>query len=392
MLVLANKYDEKGESNGGGMSISYRNSEGNFSVPVNQIIKNYKNKAKHVSYFIPTDNKTLLLGVETDKGLGDQDLHVSFLNADNTWSEPLNMGNVINSAGADCTPFLAADGKTLFFSSSGHKGYGSFDVFVSRRLDDSWVNWSIPENLGPNINTWASQLGYFMSAKGDYAYLSSGGDIQRIKNLAAVDPVILLSGKVLNNVTKKPMGAQIKYYDLTENKELGIAVSDENTGEFKIVLQKGKKYSFLAEKNGFYAVSENIDLKDLKEYKEINRDLFLNPVEKGQAIRLNNLFFEVNKSVLMPESYAELDNLIRLLSNQPELKIEINGHTDSDGSDELNLKLSEERAKSVVAYLVSKGVKNDRLNSKGFGETKPAVPNTSNENKAINRRVEFKVL
>jgi OOP family OmpA-OmpF porin len=133
-------------------------------------------------------------------------------------------------------------------------------------------------------------------------------------------------------------------------------------------------------------------LKDLKEYKEINRDLFLNPVEKGQAIRLNNLFFEVNKSVLMPESYAELDNLIRLLSNQPELKIEINGHTDSDGSDELNLKLSEERAKSVVAYLVSKGVKNDRLTAKGLGETKPAVPNTSPENKAINRRVEFKVL
>ena len=120
--------------------------------------------------------------------------------------------------------------------------------------------------------------------------------------------------------------------------------------------------------------------------------MFLNPVEKGQAIRLNNLFFEVNKSVLMPESYAELDNLIRLLSNQPELKIEINGHTDSDGSDELNLKLSEERAKSVVAYLVSKGVKNDRLTAKGFGETKPAVPNTSNENKAINRRVEFKIL
>jgi outer membrane protein OmpA-like peptidoglycan-associated protein len=302
------------------------------------------------------------------------------------------MGNVINSAGSEGTPFLAADGKTLFFSSSGHKGYGSFDVFVSRRLDDSWVNWSTPENLGPNINTWASQLGYFMSAKGDYAYLSSGGDIHRIKNLAAVDPVILLSGKVLNNVTKKPMGAQIKYYDLTENKELGIAVSDENTGEFKIVLQKGKKYSFLAEKNGFYAVSESMDLKDLKEYKEINRDLFLNPVEKGQAIRLNNLFFEVNKSVLMPESYAELDNLIRLLSNQPGLKIEINGHTDSDGSDELNLKLSEERAKSVVAYLVSKGVKNDRLTAKGFGETKPAVPNTSNENKAINRRVEFKIL
>jgi len=392
MLVLANKYDEKGEPNGGGMSISYRNSDGNFSVPVNQIIKNYKNKAKHVSYFIPTDNKTLLLGIETDKGLGDQDLHVSFLNADNSWSEPLNMGNVINSAGSEGTPFLAADGKTLFFSSSGHKGYGSFDVFVSRRLDDSWVNWSTPENLGPNINTWASQLGYFMSAKGDYAYLSSGGDIHRIKNLAAVDPVILLSGKVLNNVTKKPMGAQIKYYDLTENKELGIAVSDENTGEFKIVLQKGKKYSFLAEKNGFYAVSESMDLKDLKEYKEINRDLFLNPVEKGQAIRLNNLFFEVNKSVLMPESYAELDNLIRLLSNQPGLKIEINGHTDSDGSDELNLKLSEERAKSVVAYLVSKGVKNDRLTAKGFGETKPAVPNTSNENKAINRRVEFKIL
>jgi outer membrane protein OmpA-like peptidoglycan-associated protein len=392
MLVLANQYDVNGESNGGGMSISLRNSDGNFSIPVNQVIKNYKNKSEYVSYFIPTNNKTLLLGIESDKGFGDQDLHVSFLNNDNTWSEPLNMGNIINSAGPDATPFLAADGKTLFFSSAGHKGFGGYDIFVSRRLDDSWTNWSVPENLGPNINTWASEIGYFMSAKGDYAYLSSNGDIHRIKNQAAIDPVILLSGKVLNNVTKKPMAAQIKYYDLTENKELGIAVSDEINGEFKIVLQKGKKYSFLAEKNGFYAVSESIDLKDLKEYKEINRDLFLNPVEKGQAIRLNNLFFEVNKSVLMPESYAELDNLLKLLSNQPELKIEIYGHTDSDGSDESNLKLSEDRAKSVVAYLVSKGVKSDRLSAKGLGETKPAAPNTSPENKAINRRVEFKVL
>jgi outer membrane protein OmpA-like peptidoglycan-associated protein len=392
MLVLANQYDENGESNGGGMSISLRNSDGNFSIPVNQVIKNYKNKSGYVSYFIPTNNKTLLLGIESDKGFGDQDLHVSFLNNDNTWSEPLNMGNIINSAGPDATPFLAADGKTLFFSSAGHKGFGGYDIFVSRRLDDSWTNWSVPENLGANINTWASEIGYFMSAKGDYAYLSSNGDIHRIKNQAAIDPVILLFGKVLNNVTKKPMAAQIKYYDLTENKELGIAVSDEINGEFKIVLQKGKKYSFLAEKNGFYAVSESIDLKDLNEYKEINRDLFLNPVEKGQSIRLNNLFFEVNKSVLMPESYAELDNLLKLLANQPELKIEINGHTDSDGSDELNLKLSDDRAKAVVTYLVSKGVKSDRLTAKGLGETKPAVPNTSPENKAINRRVEFKVL
>jgi outer membrane protein OmpA-like peptidoglycan-associated protein len=392
MLVLANQYDEKGEINGAGISITKRNSEGIFSMPKNQTIKNFVNKAQYVSFFIATDNKTMILAVKSDKGLGDQDLHVSFLNADDSWSEPLNMGEVINSVGPDVTPFLAADGKTLFFSSTAHKGYGGYDVFVSRRLDDSWTNWSVPENLGPNINTWASQIGYFMSAKGDYAYLSSNGDIHRVKNQAEVDPVILLSGKVLNNVTKQPMSAQIKYYDLNENKELGIAVTDENTGAFKIVLQKGKKYSFLAEKNGFYALSENIDLKDLTEYKEINRDLFLNPVEKGQAIRLNNLFFEVNKSVLMPESYAELDNLLKLLGNQPELKIEINGHTDSDGSDELNLKLSDDRAKAVVTYLISKGVKSERLSAKGLGETKPAVPNTSVENKATNRRVEFKVL
>jgi outer membrane protein OmpA-like peptidoglycan-associated protein len=390
-LLIANCYDSKGEAEGMGLSITKKVND-KYTIPTNQKIIDFVNKNNSVSYFLCTDNKTLLIAAETPEGLGEKDMYVSFLVEENTWSKPKSLGKVVNSLGDEHSPYLSADGKTLFYSSDGIPGYGEYDVFVSERLDDSWQNWTEPKNLGNRINTKSSETGYILTAKGDYAYLSSNGDICRIKNPAYVEPVVIVSGKVFDKKTGKPLGASITYSNLSENKELGIASSDAQTGDYKIVLQKGQAYGFMATKSDYYSISENIDLTNLKEYKEIKQDLYLSPIVRGEPIRLNNIFFEFGKSVLKAESFPELDRLVNILNKNPEIKIEINGHTDDVGTDASNQVLSQDRAQSVVTYLQSKGISAGRLSAKGYGESKPDVPNNSDENRAFNRRVEFKIL
>jgi len=390
-IVLGNKYKADGSKDGPGLSITYKNTNG-WGVPQAFEIEDYYNDNKYVSYFLCSDNKTLLTSLERKGGLGNKDLYVCFLVGENKWSKPKHMGTVLNTFDDETLPFLASDNKTLYFSSKGHLGYGNHDVFVSKRLDESWENWSEPKNLGPKVNTVSSELGYFLDAKGEIAYFSSGGDIWKIGNAEKPDPVTLVSGITYNKKTNEPMQANIKYYDLEANVELGVATSDPNTGEYKIILPTGKKYSFIAQQKEFYPISENLDLKELKKYNELTKDLFLLPIEKGEVIRLNNIFFEFNKADLKSESFNEIDRLYKILADNPEMKIEISGHTDDKGSDEYNRKLSDNRAKSVLTYLVNKGIDSSRLTSVGFGETQPVIENLNDENRAINRRVEFKVL
>lgn len=390
-LVVANKYNSDGTAGGQGLSISYKTQNG-WSIPSAFDVEDFYNDNQYVSYFLATDNKTLLMAVERKDSEGEKDFYVSFLIKNNKWTKPKHMGSVINTAGDESKPFLAADNKTLYFSSTGHSGYGSDDVFVSKRLDDSWTNWSEPKNLGPKVNSEKSELGYFIDAKGETAYLSSRGDIWKIENSEKPDPVTLVSGTVYNKKTNKPMAANIKYYDLEANVELGVATSDPTTGQYKIILPSGKKYSFIAQQKEFYPISENIDLKDLSEYNEFAKDLYLLPIEKGEIIRLNNIFFEFNKADLKSESFNELDRLFDILKENKNMKIEISGHTDDKGSDAYNKTLSNSRAKSVLDYLVKKGINANRLTSVGYGESKPVVANDTEENQAFNRRVEFKVL
>lgn len=390
-LLLGNTYNKDGSKKTDGVSIAYRTKTG-WSIPTSLKIKNYYNKAVFVGYSMGADNKTLVMALKRKEGLGSLDLYVSFLTDDTTWTTPLHLGDVINTGGVEDDPFLAADNKTLYFSSNGHLGYGSRDIFVSTRLDDSWTNWSEPKNLGPKINTVGYETGLYLSAKGDVAYFSSDYDIWKTKNAAVPEPVLLISGIVYNKKTNLPMEAAIKYYDLSNNTELGIARSNPNTGAYKIILPYGKYYSFLGNKFGFYPISENIDLSNVQTYKEIKKDLYMMPIEKGETIRLNNIFFEFNKATLKSESINELERLYDLMAKNPTIKIQISGHTDSIGSDEYNLNLSEKRAQVVVRYLQNKGIAQNRMKSVGYGESKPLLPNDSEKNRAINRRVVFTIL
>lgn len=314
----------------------------------------------------------------------------------------MNIGSTINTPADDSSPFLAADGLTLYFSSSSHKGYGGSDLFFTRRLDDTWKKWSKPVNLGPTINTSDNESSFFIPASGDYAYFSSDRfsssrrdrDIVRIGVPESVRPlpVALVTGRVLDQNTNKPLQARIIYESLADGKVIGEARTDPMTGEYKIALPSGKSYGFLAEVEGFMAVSDNIDLTRLTSYREQQRDLFLVPIKAGQTIRLNNLFFDFAKASLRKESRSELDRMVTMMRSNPALRVEISGHTDNIGTDENNLNLSRNRADAVRQYLLDRQIAPDRVTSKGLGGTTPVAPNDTEDGRQRNRRVEFTII
>jgi outer membrane protein OmpA-like peptidoglycan-associated protein len=399
LLYLMNEYSDDGRKIiKGGISRSFKTIDG-WSIPKAIKIDNYYNHNQYANYFFSSDNKVLILAAERDDSYGNLDLYVSFFDGEK-YSEPTNLGPLVNTTQMDFSPFIASDNKTLYFASNGHLGYGGSDIYITKRLDDSWLNWSTPLNLGNGINSENWESYFILPASGEYAYMSSdensfgNSDIVRIKlnNESKPEPVVLIKGKVLNSKTKEPLGASIRINNLKADKELGTAYSDPNTGDYKIVLPYGENYSFLANKENFYSISENLDLSKLSEYKEISKDLLLTPIEKGLTFRLNNIFFDFDKSILKEESFPELNRLVNFLNENIFLKIEIAGHTDNQGNDSYNLKLSKDRANAVLEYLISKGISRNRITSVGYGETKPISTNDNEEGRQLNRRVEVKIL
>lgn len=271
---------------------------------------------------------------------------------------------------------------------------------MTKRLDDSWQNWSEPQNLGPSINSASMDMNFTLPASGEYAYLVSdnqaigASDIYRIKLPEALKPkpVVLIKGKVIDAKTGKPIGASVKYENLITGAEVGIASSEPKTGNYTIVLPCGTNYGFLASANGYLAEEQNLDLSACTTYAEIQKDLVLVPVEVGQKIRLNNLFFDTKKFDIKPNSFAELNRIVNFLKANLNVKIEISGHTDNVGKEVDNQLLSQNRAKAVVDYLVSKGIDIVRIQYKGYGSTQPFTKNDTDNNKALNRRVEMKIL
>ncbi len=400
-LLLEGLYNPDGSfKSKQGISISYRTKNG-WSVPKQVKIKNFYNKNIYETYSLSNDLSVLVMSIERDDSYGDLDLYVSFRQPDGTYSEPKNMGPIINTFAAEGTPFIASDSKTLYFSSNGHPGYGSQDIFVTRRLDDTWTNWTKPQNLGQIINTYDWDTYLSIPAKGDYAYLSStfnsigNEDIFRIKLDTNIrpEPVILVYGKVIDFQTKKPVTATISWIDLKTGKSVGIARSNPTTGEYKITLPYGKIYGLRAEAKNYVAQSINIDLQNIpKNYKEKKLDLILYPLQPNQVIRLNNVFFEIAKPVLLPESYPELDSLVQLMKMYPNMVIELHGYTDYRGDPALLLKLSQQRVNTVKEYLVKHGIAASRIKTKAFGGKNPIYRGNNELMHKLNRRVEFKIL
>jgi outer membrane protein OmpA-like peptidoglycan-associated protein len=391
------KYSDRLKS---GVSIVTRGARG-WNDPVGLEVPGYTEleKGRFSGAFLMPDGKGILFYMSETPGTTDNDLYVSFKKEDGTYTRPAPIP-AINTPADESTPFIASDNKTLYFSSNREGGLGSNDIWKTTRLDDSWQKWSAPQNLGPTINSADWDAYFSLDAKGEYAYMTSsknslgGSDIVKIK-LAVENkpqPVVLVKGKVLNKNTNQPIEAKITYENLATGLNQGVAVSNPLTGEYQIALPYGINYGFNATAQGFISISDNLDLTTVSEYKEEKRDLFLVPLETGQVIRINNIFFETAKAELKPESFSELNRLVKLMQQNPNMEIAIAGHTDNVGSEESNQKLSTDRSKSVLDYLVTNGIAAARISSGGFGKTKPVAPNETEEGRAINRRVEFTVV
>jgi outer membrane protein OmpA-like peptidoglycan-associated protein len=320
------------------------------------------------------------------------------------------------------------DGKTLYFSSKGHNTMGGYDIF--KTVLENGI-WSTPENIGYPINDADDDVFFVLSAsgrRGYYAAAHKGGvgekDIYMITFLGAEkEPLLstednllasvtapvketsvkqaveikgpqitLLKGIITDAFTNKPLEATIELIDNVKNEVLATFKSNSATGKYLVSLPSGKNYGISVKADNYLFHSENFDLPANADYQEVTKDIALKNVSVGTKIVLKNIFFDFNKSTLRPESTAELERLIKLLNDVPNMRIEISGHTDNKGSAEYNQKLSESRSKSVVDYLVSKGVNSGRLEFKGYGLTQPIASNDTEEGRQENRRTEFKIL
>jgi OOP family OmpA-OmpF porin len=551
-ILLKGSYN-KGVYQTRGFSISKRVRR-SWSPPETMLIPDYEklSKGEFDCAFLANDGRTLIMSFSDKKKGRNDDLYVSFLDKDGKWSKPVSLGSDVNTPShMETTPFLAADGLTLYFSSDRPGGKGGNDIYTSRRLDGSWKRWTKPVNLGSPVNTPGFEGYYTVAAAGDYAYWSSNqegstrkGDVfrlslktpeekdtlkttpiadviaQRTRPVTAPDPVAMITGKVLDSKTGNPVEAKIVFSSFPDGRELGTASTNPETGEYKITLPFGTKYSLRPVAKDFVAENQLIDLTDaalgggrskdillrsnrvgasddsltkgtgdaavlladkgnqkadegkvddgkgakvaaakrdgdslsgvskgdtttqladgsqgkggdkgksdtsvsdtaisggekdielvtrtdtttvtaardsshVRQYQEFDRTLTAVPIEIGGVVRLNNIFFETASSRLRAESRLELEQLVQMLKEHPTMKVELGGHTDSEGSEATNQRLSLARATAVRTYLTTKGIAVDRVTSVGYGESKPVGDNATPEGRQLNRRVELMIL
>jgi outer membrane protein OmpA-like peptidoglycan-associated protein/tetratricopeptide (TPR) repeat protein len=347
-----------------------------------------------------SDGKTLYFISKRPGGFGSGDIWYSNLKDDGSWGTPKNIGEPINTPGNEETVFIHSDGKTLYFGSNGHVGMGGLDLYVSRKNDKG--EWGTPVNLGYPINTYADENSILINGTGDLAYMASartGGfgalDMYQFPLYEAARPgkITYMKGKVYDARTKLPLGAHFELIDLETAK--GTMASDANpgNGEFLVVLPVEKNYALNVTHPGYLFYSENFSLKELTDKsKPYLIDVPLEPIDTGSIVELKNVFFETAKFDLKPESKVELDKLVNFLVLNKTMRIELDGHTDNVGDKKSNQLLSQNRAKAVYDYLIAHGIDIKRLAYKGFGDTRPKVKNDTDENRAMNRRTEFKVI
>lgn len=416
------KYKEK---DGGDIYVS--NLVGNTWSKPEHLGKNVNSKSHESSVSLSYDAKRLYFISDREGGLGAGDIYFSDKDLKGQWGPAQNVGPSLNTKYGEEGVFIHPDGKTIYFSSKGHKTMGGYDIFKSTFENGKW---SEPENLGYPINGPDDDVFFVISGSGHHGYFASskqGGygdkDIYRITFLGPEKPPVvmnednllasvaapisefkaekivsngpkmtILKGVISDAKTAKFLEADIELIDNSLNEVIATFKSNSTTGKYLVSLPSGKNYGIAVKKDGYLFHSENFDLKASEEFQEVEKNIALKPIEIGQSIVLRNIFFDFDKATIRPESANELDRLIKLLTDNPTLKIELGSHTDSKGSDEYNMKLSQSRSQSVVNYLINKGISADRLVAKGYGETMPVATNDNDEGRQQNRRTEFKIL
>jgi len=415
-LFLLNHFDASGRTaNTQGISVS-KGSGSSWGRPQNISIPYFQNKSNLISGAITPDNGVFIFSAETYGTKGVEDIYVS-LNEDGRWTEPKNIGSKINTQFQELSPSLSADGKTIFFSSNGRRGSGSFDIYSATRLDDSWVNWSDPVNLGTGINSEGREIFYreyegqgfsiFATTKNSDGY----GDIKMYKPEAQQSdsiPVIAKAdasssvvtfdfqqsetdnklvkvyGKVSNSRTGEPIDAKVIF---VSPRMSNTVVASGNYG-FTIQLPKSNTYTVKIEANAYVSIMEQLDTQSI-DIDDVEMNFKLQPIEVGTTVNLKSVLFERGSSVLLPASYPELDLVVSFLKSNPNVRIELAGHTDNRGVHADNIKLSQDRVNKVKEYLATNGIESKRMVGKGYGGLKPIANNDNEETRKLNRRVEF---
>ncbi|WP_342648334.1 OmpA family protein [Mucilaginibacter sp. CSA2-8R] len=346
---------------------------------------------------ISADGRTLYFVSNRKGGYGGYDIWKCKV-TDKGWSQPENLGPNVNTPYDEQSPYIHPDDSTLYFCSNGWPGLGNKDLFVSR-LDKSG-KWQKPDNMGYPINSNGDENGLSISASGKYAFFASntlsgfgGFDIYSFELPEKARPhlVTYVKGTVTDATTKQPIEAAVEIVDLVTNTPIYQNYSSATQGDFLATLVTGKNYGLTVTKNGYLFSSENFSLTGKNATRLFQIEIPLSAIEVGKTAILKNIFFDTNSYNLKPESRSALQYLINFMAQNPTVSIEISGHTDNAGNDKLNQTLSENRAKTVYQYLVSHGVNATKLQYKGYGKLKTVAPNTTEDNRALNRRTEFKV-
>ncbi len=347
---------------------------------------------------ISPDKRELYFASSFPEGYGGKDIFVTRRMPNGKWGRPVNLGPTVNTSGDESCPFIHADNQTLFFNSNGHTGYGQTDLFLSKKINDS--TWAKPENLGYPVNTIDDQGSLIVSSNGRTAIYASedtdtrgGLDLYSFQLREDVRPTrtLWIRGKVYDKKTKQGLPSAVELADVQRNKLISKVQTDED-GNYLITLPVGKDYAFNVGHTGYLFYSASFSLKPDAPDSVYIIDIPLQPIETGAVVVLQNIFFDTKKFNLKSESLTELDKIVVLLNENPKLKILIAGHTDNVGKPSDNLLLSNNRAKTVVTYLAQKGIALKRLSSKGFGSAKPVADNKTEIGRMQNRRTEMSVV
>ncbi len=374
--------------------IAYKTKNGGWTEPENMgpvVNTDYWESSPSLS----PDKKDLYFASNREGGYGGRDIWVSHRMSNGKWGRPVNLGSDVNTAADESCPFIHADNQTLYYNSNGHMGYGITDLFLSRKLNDD--TWSKAENLGYPINTIDDEGSLIVASDGKTSYYASersdsrgGLDLYRFELREDIRSyrTLWVKGRVFDKKTNKGLPSTVELTDLSNQKIVSKLQTDED-GNYLVTLPVGKNYAFNVNRKAYLFYSDNFSLLNNEIDSPLVVNIPLQPIEAGSSIILKNIFFDFNKYELKPSSTDELNKVVFLLTENPAINIQINGYTDNVGKEADNLLLSLNRAKSVTGYLTGKGINPKRIINKGYGSSKPIADNNSDQGKALNRRTEL---
>lgn len=350
---------------------------------------------------LSADGRTLYFVSDRKGGVGRRDIWISTLDASGNWTRARNLGKDINTVYDEISPFIHVNNSTLYFATNGLTGFGGYDIHYSEREGNG--KWSVPVNMGSPINNHEDQFSLFITADGEKAFYSNESLGDNGQSFSKLYEVIVpearrprktnfVKGIITDKESGKPLLASVELVNIDRDTLEAFTRSDSVSGAYLMVLAKGARYALYVNKRDYLFKSLSFDFVNEQSMEPILINIELEKVKTGSTTVLNNIFFEFDKYDLTPNSLPELDKVVRFLLNDTKASIEIGGHTDATGSDSYNQQLSEKRAATVAGYLIKKGIPQKRVFFKGYGSSKPLAPNSTEMGQKLNRRIEFRIL